>query len=443
MTTRLQITESRPSLAEALAPGSAAVSSGEFDVLLITPGWGSSGYYSAETIAAAVEAGVFAPGTHMYLDHPAAGDRPERSVRDLAGTLVEAGRLDEATGGVRARIRPYSVYAPFLTEAAGDIGLSIRGSGEYVMGEAEGRRGRIFTSLTDIASVDYVTRAGRGGRILSVLESYRPAFAAATEARVSDRRDALIGLVREAHGGDDVCLWVRDFDDTARLVWYEREAPDEFGIYQQGYTVADDDTVTSLDGEPVEVHVRTEYVPIDSGTAPVTDTTTEAQEGSHMPNIEEGRLAELTAAEEAARRVPTLEAELAEARRAVALATATEAARPVVASALEGAELPERILTALRESALRAVPLTDANTLDEQALTESVRTARTEAEENAAAVREALGFGRPRGFGSPVQGAPTLGGTGETTESTAALTESIDRRSRHIFGGRPNARTEA
>jgi hypothetical protein len=66
-------------------------------VRLITPGWGSSGYYSPQVIEAAATAQVFPAGLHMYLDHPSASedrDRPERSVRHLAAVLEEDGAWD-------------------------------------------------------------------------------------------------------------------------------------------------------------------------------------------------------------------------------------------------------------------------------------------------------------------------------------------------------------
>ena len=60
------------------------------DVRLISPGWGSSGYYSEELLKRD-GAKAWPMGTHMHLDHPSESDqrsRPEGSVRDLAAALA-------------------------------------------------------------------------------------------------------------------------------------------------------------------------------------------------------------------------------------------------------------------------------------------------------------------------------------------------------------------
>ena len=56
-------------------------------VTLITPGWGSSGYYSAEALQQAVADRVWPRQTQMYIDHPTAEEqhtRPERSLQTLS-----------------------------------------------------------------------------------------------------------------------------------------------------------------------------------------------------------------------------------------------------------------------------------------------------------------------------------------------------------------------
>ena len=147
------------------ATGTATRTGARLLVHLITPGWGTSGYYPQTVLEAAGEAGVFPAGTHMYLDHPGIAeqdDRPVRSVRDLAAVLDTPARWDPAVGALVAEVRVLSPYQGTLAEMAPDIGVSIRGSamGEY--GTAEGRDGLIFTQLVEAISVDFVTRAGRG-----------------------------------------------------------------------------------------------------------------------------------------------------------------------------------------------------------------------------------------------------------------------------------------
>jgi hypothetical protein len=60
------------------------------DLKIISPGWGSSGYYSEELLRRDGPK-AWPAGTHQYLDHPTVSEeaeRPERSVRDLAAVLV-------------------------------------------------------------------------------------------------------------------------------------------------------------------------------------------------------------------------------------------------------------------------------------------------------------------------------------------------------------------
>ena len=69
---------------------SATDSSGFMRIRIISPGWGSSGYYSPEVLKAA--APLYKQGTHCYWNHPSrseAHDRPERNLADLAGVLAE------------------------------------------------------------------------------------------------------------------------------------------------------------------------------------------------------------------------------------------------------------------------------------------------------------------------------------------------------------------
>ncbi len=75
---RVTLSEAR-TFAEAATP---AEGPGRLLVQLITPGWGSSGYYSEDVLEAAGRDRVFPAGTHMYIDHPSESetfDRPERT----------------------------------------------------------------------------------------------------------------------------------------------------------------------------------------------------------------------------------------------------------------------------------------------------------------------------------------------------------------------------
>jgi hypothetical protein len=192
-----QVTESRPL---AVLESDTNQPGGRLRVQVITPGWGSSGYYPAGVLEAAGNAAVFPAGTQMYLDHPSwseAQDRPERSVRDLAAVLTGPASWDEGLQALVAEAQVFAPYRDLITEMAPAIGVSIRANAVVEQGEAEGREGTIVSELVEGVSVDFVTQAGRGGRILSVLESARPArvveravASGVAEATANDTREA-------------------------------------------------------------------------------------------------------------------------------------------------------------------------------------------------------------------------------------------------------------
>lgn len=147
-------------------------------IKIIEPGWGQSGYYSEEVLKRDGPK-VYTEGTQMYLDHPTESekiDRPERSVRDLVGTLATDGRW-EANGadgpGIYADAKVVQPFADSLPELAPMIGISHRTSGLVEQGEADGQEGRIVTEMTKTHSVDFVTKAGAGGKVLELMESVR------------------------------------------------------------------------------------------------------------------------------------------------------------------------------------------------------------------------------------------------------------------------------
>lgn len=147
-------------------------------IKVIDAGQGSSGYYSEEMLKRDGPV-VFTSGTHMYLDHPTeteAQERPERSVSELAGTFVSNAAWDDngaAGPGLYADAEIFSPFRDVLDEIAPHIGVSIRARGRAEEGEVDGKRTRVITSLEQADSVDFVTRAGRGGSVVSLAESAR------------------------------------------------------------------------------------------------------------------------------------------------------------------------------------------------------------------------------------------------------------------------------
>lgn len=438
------------------AATSSDTSSGVLEVEFITPGWGSSGYYSRQVLEAA--APLFTPGLQMFMDHPSASentDRPERSVRDIGAILLEAGHVDKSTGGIRGKVKVVAPYRELLTDEdfVTNIGVSIRGSAtDITVGEAEGRTGPIIEGLADIQSVDFVTRAGRGGKVLGVLESARQA--AVHEATAADRHRQLQTAVRAAYDGPNRWVYVRDHDADERVVWFDISSDGPTETWQQTYDVADNDVDITLTGDPIRVSAVTTYIPVGEASPaaqrdslagqlaesekrrksaeqtarllrerlgelptpnvpvnPAGRTTTEASKEDTMGNIQIDE-AEHRSLVERAGRVDTLESERDtavrerdEARRDLAERYRIDAAHRIVSERAAAANVT---FTPLEERGLLAtLPTRDDGSLDEAAFTTAV-------DEAAITVRESRGEGQVRGFG----GGTTVGNTGSAVSES-------------------------
>jgi len=152
---------------------------GTVSMKLVSPGWGSSGHYSADVLKRDGPA-AFPRGTKSYWDHPTPtqeAERPERSLHDLAAELITDARWEDngKTGpGLYADAKVFGSYKEAVNDLAPHIGVSIRATGSAKNGEAEGRKGRIIEAITAGKSVDFVTVPGRGGEIVSLFEAARP-----------------------------------------------------------------------------------------------------------------------------------------------------------------------------------------------------------------------------------------------------------------------------
>ena len=151
------------------------------DVKLISPGWGSSGYYSEEVLKRDGPT-AWPVGTHMHLDHPTMSEkreRPEGSVKDLAAAIASEPVYQESgpTGpGLYAKAAVIPAFKGLIDALAPHIGVSIRAPGTFAEGEAEGRKGHIVKAIFHSplhSAVDFVTKAGRGGQVLALMESLR------------------------------------------------------------------------------------------------------------------------------------------------------------------------------------------------------------------------------------------------------------------------------
>jgi hypothetical protein len=135
---------------------------------------GSTGYYGADMLRETARARIFHAGLPIYADHPTEteeAERPERSIRDLAGRLTTDAVYE--SDGLYADIEVYPMFGPLVEAMADSIGMSIRGSGTAEYGKPEGQRGPLITSIVSAESVDFVTAAGAGGKLVGLLESAR------------------------------------------------------------------------------------------------------------------------------------------------------------------------------------------------------------------------------------------------------------------------------
>lgn len=139
-------------------------------VTIITPGKGSSGEYPPETIKKLAESPIWDSPVHMYMNHATGSERasrPEGDIRELAGVIDGRPVVDDS-GALVGRAKIFPEYRDFIRERAPYIGVSINASGIMTPG-----KDRVIQEITQVDSVDFVTKPGRGGKITAVLESSR------------------------------------------------------------------------------------------------------------------------------------------------------------------------------------------------------------------------------------------------------------------------------
>ena len=184
--------------------------------MLISPGTGTKAHYPAAVLERDGPK-VAKKGTLLFWNHATKAEeaaRPEGNLDNLAAILTSDARW-EANGakgpGLYGTAKVMGDYAERVAERAPHIGLSIRGGGTGDGTKIDGVP--VLSSLDYIESVDYVTKAGRGG--LALAEAARNAGilpeeqssmtpqeatqlreAVATNARLLDR--AIRGDAREA-----------------------------------------------------------------------------------------------------------------------------------------------------------------------------------------------------------------------------------------------------
>jgi len=116
-------------------------------------------------------------GARAFADHPAPGERPERSIRDIVG-YYKSPRVDDE-GTLRATLKVargaewlWDLVREAVEEGQPDlIGLSIDADARVAPGRVEGRAARVVEAITRLNSCDVVTRASAGGRLERILQA--------------------------------------------------------------------------------------------------------------------------------------------------------------------------------------------------------------------------------------------------------------------------------
>jgi len=145
------------------------------DVQVIEPGWGNTRdnhYYSREMLRR--DAKVF-EGVKMYAtDHRDS----ERSVRTEVSQIIECPIRFTESGAPVARVAvfdhdfDYSVRQRNKAGKLADLECSILADGQVKEGfELGGRKGKSVEKITGAKAVEWVTRAGAGGKALALVES--------------------------------------------------------------------------------------------------------------------------------------------------------------------------------------------------------------------------------------------------------------------------------
>ncbi len=147
-------------------------------IKIISPGEGSSGYYSRDVIQRDGPL-AFPAGTQMFINHQTKEELRNMPVGDLnklAGVFTKTPWWDDNGKDGPGLYTEAEIFEPFrgrLNQIAPHIGVSIRAMMRARNGQVAGKPMPIVEQLVKGISVDFVARAGRGGKVLEALESAR------------------------------------------------------------------------------------------------------------------------------------------------------------------------------------------------------------------------------------------------------------------------------
>lgn len=173
-----------------------------YPIKIISPGTGSSAHYPEDVLKKAAKEGAFKKGTFMFWNHPTSAQeaqRPEGDLNDLAAITTTNGEYREngAKGpGIYAEAKVMADYADKIEQRAPHIGLSIRAGGTTSGKSVDGKP--VLASIDHVESVDYVTRAGRGGMALAESAKFTKLLESFNEGGEVDMTEAEVKALKES-----------------------------------------------------------------------------------------------------------------------------------------------------------------------------------------------------------------------------------------------------
>lgn len=132
---------------------------------------GSSGYYPSEVLRRDGPQ-LYKADTPMFVNHQTAEEklnRPFGAVHEYVGYLAEDAYYEN--DGLYADVEIFEDAAPMIKARMEKIGISIRGKAVAEDRVMNGKTVPYIKQMTEAKSVDFVMRAGAGGKIVSILES--------------------------------------------------------------------------------------------------------------------------------------------------------------------------------------------------------------------------------------------------------------------------------
>lgn len=195
------------------------------EVVVIAPGFNTdkSVYYPADTLARAVEEGVF-EGAQMFLNHGPADQADPSYDRDIGRyvAVLSGVHLRQTDGAILGTAK--IVDDPFAQKLANfkqhnvlpQMGVSINAYADMEEREVEGFPTRVALAFTKCVSVDFTPKAGAGGEVLFFEARHVEAFDALTfRTRYPEIASA---IVREAEKETHTMKTIQELEaEVARL----------------------------------------------------------------------------------------------------------------------------------------------------------------------------------------------------------------------------------